>query len=325
MDYSVFVFILTLILIPITIGILASILFYIYDALTTSHKGSLKNLVSRHYLSDLKKKKNIFLQDGVKNSVNYVLFLYLVVSLLLTYLVADFLIFNTLNLKFDVIIILFCLIIPLVFTGINYTSNQLYRSSKEFFKTLLDYYIPIVLSLLSIFILLYSYGIELSELSIDNISSFQNSAQIRVFNEMVPALFLIINPFAAIAFFTSMMGLFRTYRRDFYRNNSINEKLFSKILRNICFFGIVLLFVFLFIGGGYFFDQNLLMNLIMCALVSLFLIIIISIIDYGRPKIFIDRKIWNSINIPLIFSILAVLYSIILLFVNFSFITLILN
>ena len=298
MDYSAFVFILTLIFIPIVIGILASILFYIYDALTTSHKGSIKNLGSKRFLSVFKKKKKIFLPDGVKNGLNYVLLLYFVSSLLLTYIVADFLIFNTLNLEFDVIIILFCLVIPLIFSGINYTSNQLYRSSKEFFKTLLDYYAPIVLSLISIFILMYSYGIDLSELSLDSISSFQNSAQIRLFNEMVPALFLIINPFAAIAFFTGMMGIFRTYRRDFYRSNSINEKLFSKILRNICYFGIVLLFVFLFIGGGYFFDQDLLMNLIMCTLISLFLIIIISIIDYGRPKLFIVRKIWSSINIP---------------------------
>ena len=262
MEYSVFVFILTLIFIPIIIGIVASILFYIYDTLTTTHKGSLKNLVSRNFLSDVKKRKNILFQDGIKNSINYILLLYFGISLLLTYLVADFLIFNSLNLKFNVIIILFCFILPLIFSGINYSSQQLYKSSKYFFQTLIEYYVPIVLSILSIFILLYSYGIDLSELSLGDISSFQNTSQIRIFEGIFPALFLIINPFAALSFFTCMMGIFRTYRKESYKVNSINIKLFSKVLRNICFLGIILLFVFIFLGGGYFFNQNLFSNLL---------------------------------------------------------------
>jgi len=325
MDYSVFIFILTLILIPIILGVIASVLYYIYDAMTTSRKGSLKNLVSRSFLSDFKKRNNIFLPEGIKNSLNYVLILYLIISLILTYIIADFVYFNTLNLKFNLVLLSFCLTIPLAFSGINHSSPQLYTTSKRYFLTFFDYYIPILLSILSLIILISSYGINLSDLSIMDILSFQNTSQIQLFDGIIPSLFIFLNPFAAIAFFTGMMGIFRTYRKDFYKENSINQKLFSKILRNVCFLSIILLFVFLFIGGGYFFNENLILNILMCSFISIIIIFALSLIDYGRPKLFIERKIWSSINLPLIFSMLALMYSIFLLFFDFSFINLILN
>jgi len=308
MDYSIFVFIIKLIFIPILIGLISALFYYIYLSITSSCRIDLSSIKT---FSFIKKNKNLFLENGIKNCFNYVLCLYFIVAIILTFLIGDVLYYNALGLNFDLIIILFCILIPLIFSGINYKSQDLLNPSKEFFSTIIEYYVPILLSILSILIILGHYSIDLSGLTISNITDFQNNSKINLGITEIPAFFLIINPFAAVAFFTGIMGGFRTYKKEFYINNKINQKLFSKILRNVSFFAMNSLFVLLFMGGGHFFSNNhRLWNVVSCILTTFILILIISLIDYGRPKLFIERKIWNFINIPLLFSILSVIYSI---------------
>jgi len=320
MDYSFLIFLIILIIVPIIILFISSILFYIYDILTSSNKSVIKD---RNLRSNIR--KNLFFKQERRMTLNLIILIYLILAIFLTYIIADILYFNILNLKLNIILIIFCLIIPVFFSGINYKSQKIYFASKELFKITFDYFIPILLSILSLIILLLGFGLDLSELNLLDIKNFQLNSQLKMIDLIFPALFIIINPFAAIAFFSGVIGIIRTYRGDIYNSNKINQKIFSKFLRNVSSFALILLFIFLFIGGGYFYRDFIIANLIMFIIICIVSIILISLIDFDRPKLFIERRIWNFINIPMLFSIIALVYSILFLFFNNSLIFLVLN
>ncbi len=321
-------FLIILVLMPLLILAIGSILFYLYEFLTNAIITNTREQPLFKRFTDIRER--LFFKQDDKLILNILIVIYLLTALFLAFIIIDyfnltFIIMNFYNfpifkVNLDLIIILFCLIMPLLFTGINYTNEQLSLSSKNFFNIIINYYLPIIFSILSIIILLWNYEINLKLLNIEDIMSFQNTSYIK-FNELrFPAYFIIINPFAAVAFFTGMIGIFRTYRSESFVNNELNQKSFSKILRNTSFFVLILIFVLLFLGGGNIFDQNIQLNTLVSLFIILIIIIIIILIDYDRPKLFIERKL-GGLTIPLIFSILSIIYSIFL--TNFDFLVLI--
>ena len=48
------------------------------------------------------------------------------------------------------------------------------------------------------------------------------------------------------------------------------------------------------------------------------IIVLIAVIDNGRPKLFVERDLWNYITVPMFFAILAILYSCFIILFNFG-------
>jgi hypothetical protein len=261
-------------------------------------------------------RKNIFFKKEGNFILNLVIVLYLTAAIFLTFLIMDILLYNVFELNFNILLILFCLILPLIFTGLNYKSQQLSSSSKFFFNNIFDYYIPIILSVLSLILFLIGEGFSLTNLNFTDFIDKQIIPSIKLYDVILPAFFIIINPFSAIAFLTGLIGIFREYRSDAYSNNKINQKFFSKILQNISIFAFIIIFVFLFLGGGYFFGQNLLANISMSISLSFLIVLIIAFIDYDRPISFIERKVGKLFSVPMVFSIISLFYTAFLLYFN---------
>ncbi len=310
MEYTIFLIGLTLILIPLVISCLGSLLFYLYVYLTNTHKMVFKES-SFISLSNLKTK--ILFDKEKKRNWNIILFVYLGLTILLSYLISNWFFIFVFQFEIDIILVLFSLIIPFIFVGISYKSKEISSISVNLFKNIMTYYIPLILSILSIIIALYGISGNIENLSIINVINFQNSGQFRLYGIPFPRYFLFLNPFAAAAYFTSLLGIFRIYKSGLYGSIDLNQKLFSKLFRNMSFLTLISLFISIFLGGGKFFDQ-ILMNLPVIIIISLTFLVILSLIDGDKPKLFIERNLWNSLNIPMILSIISVLYSLFLIY-----------
>ncbi len=307
MDYFLFNSIGLLLVFLLLILIVSSLLFHFYFYISCSHKELTKTKLRGNFLSDIR--KNFFFKKEEQVLLNIILILYLLITIFLTFFIVDIYFFGLYELKFDLVLILICLFIPIFFSGVNYKSYQLNLSSKSFFSNIFNYFIPIILSIFSLIIFLLGQGFNLENLNLTYLIDLQIITSIKVNEILLPALFIIINPFSAIAFLTGLLGIFRMYRSDGFINNKINQKSFSKILRNISLFIFTVLFVFLFFGGGYFFGQNFPANISMNLIICVIIIIIIAFLDYERPQMFIERKVGKIFNIPMIFSIISLIYS----------------
>ncbi|MHA1293915.1 MAG: hypothetical protein ACTSQJ_14755 [Promethearchaeota archaeon] len=263
-------------------------------------------------------RKNLFFNQEKKYILNFIILIYIIIAILLTYVITDFLITDLFKFKINIILIFFLIFIPSgIFSSIYFKNQQISSKSKEFFSSIWDYNIPILLSILSIYILMLGYGKDISNLSTLEIVQLQQNSRIDIFKIVIPAFFIIINPFAAIAYLTGIIGIFRTYRHENYINNELNQKIFTKILRNVSFFFLISLFLIIFIGGGgVFFIENIFINLLLFIFIYLVFTFFIALIDSNRPKLFIERKILNYFNVPIIFSLLAIFYSLFLLYFN---------
>ncbi|MHA1149999.1 MAG: hypothetical protein ACTSR8_17315 [Promethearchaeota archaeon] len=315
MEYSLFSNIILIIIIPFIIMSLGTIFYSIYAFLVNPHKDLQLKWTKLKNFNNLK--RNFFIKEEDSITENFIICIYLTFAIILAFLIANGFEYGTFQIKFNLILIVFLIFLPFLFAGFSYKSHQLYSTSKEYFKVIFGYFLPLIISIISIFILLIGYGIILTELSISELITIQNYFTIHIAGITFPAYFIILNPFAAIAFITAMMGVFRTFKSKIYNENKLNQTIFAKILRNITFLAIGLLFVFLFLGGG-FFSQYKFFNFISCILITFGLILVVALIDNDRPKLFIERDIWNYINVPIFFSLLAVLYSFILITFNLN-------
>ncbi|MHA1272412.1 MAG: hypothetical protein ACTSQS_03150 [Promethearchaeota archaeon] len=166
------------------------------------------------------------------------------------------------------------------------------------------------MSILSIYLILGIYESSL-HFSLIEILTFQNIRKMIICNNYeLNAFFFFLNPFACLAFFTSIIGIYRSYKRDFYKLNILNQKLFTKILRTCISFTFLLLFLIIFFDGILIFN-NLILDFGLIFVITLILAIIIAFIDADRPQSFVERTAWKSINVPLLLSLLAIFYSII--------------
>ncbi|MGQ4874697.1 MAG: hypothetical protein ACP6IY_11565 [Promethearchaeia archaeon] len=231
-------------------------------------------------------------------------------TILFSYIIVGVYYKNIRIIQSDLLMIFFIFIIYSLFLVLSYNSTQLKLISHELFKYHFSYILSIILSILSIYLLLVIYESNLY-FSLTEILTFQNSKKITLYeNYELNAFLFFLNPFAGLAFFTSIIGIYRSYKRDFYKLNILNQKIFTKILRRCISFTFLLLFLIIFFGGTIIFN-NLILDFGLIFMITLLLSIIVAFIDADRPQSFVERTIWKSINVPLLLSLLAIIYSII--------------
>ena len=157
MDYDLFIFTFIQLVLPFFVFIISSLFYRLYTLISSSHKDFNKNnsifLSNRKEYFFFKKEKNAFL--------NIILILYLVIAIIFSFLIADILYYNNFDLKLDLVIILFLIILPISFSGITYKSTQLNFISKNFFKMIIELYVPIILSILSLILFLLVVGFNI--------------------------------------------------------------------------------------------------------------------------------------------------------------------
>ena len=315
MDYSWVLVMVKLLIVPVILITIASLYFWIYELLTSSYKKSSNQTSPLNSL--ILRRDRFFFEGGFKNVYNYVLVLYLIYGFFLAFLIAGIFRIIDFVVNLELILLLGFLLLPyLLFSGLPYKGQDLI-TFKNLIKEIANYAIPLILSMLSVFMILQAKeGMDLIDLKMTDLIHYQINSSIKPFSIKLPALILFINPFAAIGYCFSTLGIFRGYHSNFFEQNELNKKLPSKLLRNIIFLIFASLFIMIFLGGGLLFYENLYLNLLIVASLVLLFVVCLSLLDRDRPHIFIEKKLFNRINIPLLFSIIALIYSVIIIYAS---------
>ena len=129
MEFSLLSSIILIILIPFILILLGTIYFFIYSYLTNAHKDVQKKWKSFDYFYELK--KDLFFIGQKSSLLNIILLINLSFGIFLTYLVSSLFGYGFEFIKFDIFLIFICIVLPLILSGIYYSSKELYSSSKE--------------------------------------------------------------------------------------------------------------------------------------------------------------------------------------------------
>lgn len=295
----------SLILIPIFIIIISSF-FYLLYKLTSE-----PSLINQHKLALIEIKK-IFESHAIdkKSAIN--VFFIITLSVMLS----NLLIFPLLTLEYDILIFLFILISPFLFSGLYYDSRKVYYSSRKYFSLLMRNTTPLFISIFSIIIqYIYVYGNSEVSITINSLIQFQNVNVITIDFIYLPAYFLFLNPFAFLSFTIGLIGIFRMYKSNPFNNNQINRNIFSKVLRNLSMLTYVLFLLCFFLGGASLIGgKTSFLDFMIILLFILSIILIIGIIDHGKPELLIEKKLFGYFNTPIILSLFSLLYSIVLIY-----------
>ncbi len=287
--------------------VISIVIFLTYDKIANlNQKSSIERMRATFKLNSFydylifEKKNEMF--------YNLVLILYFIITLTLAFFLANSFSENIIDyIELDFILMFFFITIPMIlFIGILHKSQEISKSSKGLFLEIFYFIVSMLSSILSVVIILID--IEVSYISLSNIANFQLEHSFEFLNTKIPALFILINPIAALSFFMGLIMIFRIYRNKDYNKFELNQKFFSILLRDVSCFTLVLMFIFIFLGGGLYYT-NPIFNFLICSVISAVLIILLALIDFNRPKIFIEKKIVKSYNPILINSILSLLYS----------------
>ena len=293
----------------ISLILISSLAYLIYKLISEP------SLINQHKIAIIEIKKIFQLQKLESFKKNYFRLIFVVniiIIFILSLSVSQILFFPGTSPKFNFLVYCFVLIVPMLFSGLYYNNIKRYYASRKYFSVLFSNILPLFLSILSILIQ-YSilYGNFKQNFTIEDLINFQRNNSIKINTIEIPAFFILLNPLAGFAYFVSLIGIFRMYKSNVFKNNLINRHITSKILRNLSMFMYVLLLMSIFIGGG-------LSNEIFPlghSFVNIFFIIVIffivGIMEHGKPEMFGEKKV---LNIPLICAFFSLIYSIILVF-----------
>ncbi|MHA1237772.1 MAG: complex I subunit 1 family protein [Candidatus Odinarchaeia archaeon] len=237
--------------------------------------------------------------------------------------------------EFGLIIVLYMFVsipLSLVVSGTISTSPWgVLGSIREVLMTL-SYELPFLFGIFSIALM---YGLPNAtfaglvpllpgSLSIWDIVRFQGTYTLNILGFKIPAFFLILNPFAAVAVISSLIGKLGIKPMDIpdaeveVVSGAYTEytgKLLGvyEIVKIFLFFEAITLFIDLFIGGGilwydYFGIPSLVWNAILFTAEAVVIIFILSIIHVANPRFRSDQAFAWYMRWPLILSLIGLFW-----------------
>jgi NADH:ubiquinone oxidoreductase subunit H len=201
-------------------------------------------------------------------------------------------------------------------------NNFRIQTTKEITSKLINYLLPIILSLISNFILLTRFGID--KFTFSNLITLQLSNHIYLFGFMVPASLVFLNPFGFLAYLSALIGLNRSTTLDALPDESLRqwvpEEEFSGLSRvllefskSVSFFLLSVL-IFPFFLGSLWDSTGFWRNFLISTGFCLIFVILIAGIGRGTPRIKMDRKLKTFIRTPFVLAVFAIIWSIFMVF-----------
>lgn len=320
-DITLFITI-KLILTPFIAFIFSALFYYIYLLITDPHKIFFKSSNFKLILHFRSKKNNLSAFSKQNKITTFSILLSLSIIVLL-YLIPFNYGLGFSNIIYDLVSIIFLLLIPSILIIIYSNKMILIQNPIKYVKGIFSLILSSVISIISLFLIIVYSSSNSSIIDFSTILNYQTNNVIQFLDIRLPALFVFLNPFAMISFFTCILGIIR---HDRTLNHNINGKNHNKILffaKQTNFFALICIFITLFFGGGFLFGQDLLLNVFSFLVFCLILTILISYLDFGKPKSYIEEKGKNNFkNKSFILSLLAIIYSFIILLIDFPFIEL---
>ncbi len=174
-------------------------------------------------------------------------------------------------------ILLFIILIPIleIFLILSSQHPSKIQTASHLISNIIQYLFPIILSFIALLITLNNSilnGQHLS-LTVSNLVEFQQNFTFNLFGITWPTLFILVNPFAFLAFATSLIGYYRETNFDItYKGNLPNQwnldmeysgkqKGLILITRSIQFF-LLITMIFPVFFGTYWFGNNFWLNLL---------------------------------------------------------------
>ena len=224
----------------------------------------------------------------------------------------------------SILIVVFALITIVLSFGLSaIASNTTTKvfSSKKIINKIAAYYLPLVFGLIAIFLQYISIIGNMNVIpSFKDIINFQTNFSIDILGYQLPAIFIILNPLAAMSFFSAFTGILRVKNFGNPKDQPINiwdpEEEFSGYKKglillenNMKIFFYSILFVSLFLGNGKIFNLNEGLNLIVQLSFAFLFILLLAIVGRGKPRTQLERGINWYLRSPMIFSILSILWA----------------
>ncbi len=321
-----FFFIVQLLLVPIIIIALGSFMYNLYEFINRVKT----RLFPRFPLQTYKQwyemlRRSSSPSNKIKGTVAYLYpFVFLVFGILISWLLPLGIVSPYANHPLSLILILFFfIVIPIMrsYMVISSDHEQNITVAKKDIKKTAEYFLPILISILSILFLMGHFlGDHDRIVNITDIIAFQTSATLNILGITVPALFMFLNPFAFLAFISAVIGYMRDTNLDIdpdeeqvrYWNpeKEFTGRRFLMILIGKCIELIFLISlpISLFIGSGQISDNIFLNSFVYFALL-LALLLIIALIGHGKPRTFIDRKILYFVRTPFFLALLSIAFT----------------
>lgn len=187
-----------------------------------------------------------------------------------------------------------------------------------------DFFSTVITFLVVALTLFMGYGEKITFEALPAISdliAYQSSRFFPVPNLLIPKLFVILNPFAMVAFFTIIPVLFKPMELSGTRLSKkwtpymeFSGRALSVLkVTEVCrFMTLVILFIDLFIGGAVF-TLDPWLDLLMMLLLVLFVTIILSFVRSKKKGWVLDKKVGGFIRSHNIIALIGLAFTIILL------------
>ncbi|MFX0096240.1 MAG: complex I subunit 1 family protein [Candidatus Hodarchaeota archaeon] len=237
--------------------------------------------------------------------------------------------------SFSLLVVMYLvLVIPLAFVvgGVASSSPWGVLGSSREVKLVLAYEIPFVLGVFSVALMAgfpaASGGILPSlpgTLSLAELVVFQTTHQLNFFGVALPAWFIILNPFSAIAVFLSLIGKIGLKPMDIsdadveivagaYTEYSGRLLGIHEMVRTFLLFLSTTLFVDLFLGGGvvrisFFGIPALVWSIIIYAIMTTVVLLFLSIANTANPRYRIDQAFKWYLKLPLALAIIGLAWT----------------
>ncbi len=316
------IFIIKIVVTPFIVLVFSALFYNIYIIITDPHKLFFKNSNLRNLFRSNAKRVGRTETSGIHKNLIFEIILILTIILLLYFIPFDFGLGYS-NFIFDLISIILLLFVPSILILFYSKGANLLHDPIEYAKRIFSLMLPLIISVISLFVLIeYTIGIS-TIIDFSSILNFQLNNSIQFLYFRIPALFVFLNPFATLSFLVSTMGIIRYNRMLEF---DVNGYKFSKIhflINQLSFFAIISMITALFFGGGYYFGQDLLLNVFLFIVYCLILTLLISYLDYGRPIVKVEKNKINLFkNFAFIFSMTSLVFSFIIVSFDLPFIEL---
>lgn len=237
--------------------------------------------------------------------------------------------------SFSLLVVMYLMVVvPLAFVvgGVASSSPWGVLGSSREVKLVLAYEIPFVLGVFSVALMAgfpAASGDLLPSLpgtlSLAELVVFQTTHQLNFFGVLLPAWFIILNPFSAAAVFLSLIGKIGLKPMDIsdaeveivagaYTEYSGKLLGIHEMVHTFLLFITTTLFVDLFLGGGavrvpFFGIPSLVWSIIVYAIMMVITLLVLSIVNTANPRFRIDQAFKWYLKLPLALAIIGLAWT----------------
>lgn len=223
--------------------------------------------------------------------------------------------------------------INLIYIILNLTFKEITKiySVKSQINLLVRDFLPLLLSIISIFIIFSFVKGDFNIPSFSDIVDFQNT-HIIILGMNLPAIFIILNPFAAISFILVIVNVFKLRSSNKLNTEMYNSwdpliefsgrgKGYSLIGESMKFFIFSTIFIGLFVANGQFITNNSLYTVLIYLLLLLLFVLLIGFICKRDSHSKTTMSFRVFLNPSMLLALISLIFSIIV--VNFNLIQII--